>query len=164
MLDAKRKTDAHDLYLKAVRLLQENDLRSNDEIVAAYERASEKGSDLADFDLGALQEQERRYDAAASYYGRALKTGYRKSIYRLALLHGGGKLTFSDRDFYLKVMQRLAQEGHVPSAAKHSKERIRGSYGWRQIVPGILSFPVVFSTIFYHGWHDPDAEGWRFDR
>jgi hypothetical protein len=112
--------------------------------------------------LGKSFEKTGDYISAAEAYGKGLAHRHRASAYRLALLHGKKLLPENDRDFYLKTIMRLAKEGHAPSRGYFFRERLRGSYGIRQIFFGVLT--IIPEIIMISRDALIDSNSWKFQR
>jgi TPR repeat protein len=119
-------------------------------------KASDAGRDDATYFLGRSLEAEGLYDQAAEFYKLALDKRYRVAIYRLAILHGRGQLSYSDRGYYLKTIERLSRDGHNPSVARYTIERIRGSYGLTAILGGLVAIIPNFLRVAYTAYKDPN--------
>lgn len=148
--------DTNDLVHEGKRLCFDPDVRDVVQGRELLRRASDAGRDDATYFLGRSFEAEGLYDQAAEFYNIALKKRYRVAVYRLAMLHGRGQLSYSDRVYYLKTIERLSREGHHPSAVRYTKERIRGSYGLPAILGGMVAIIPNFLRVAYTAYMDPD--------
>ena len=103
------------------------------------ENAASLGRDDALLYLGKSYELEGNYSDAENAYLRGFERRYRAAIFRLAMLHGRKLLQNNDRDFFLRTIKALSRDGHFPSIAIYTNERIRGSYGLIARIGGVLS-------------------------
>jgi TPR repeat protein len=150
------KEDLGLLVYEGKRLCFGDEARDVEKGRELLQRASEEGRDDATFYLGRSFEADGLYEQAAEIYKSALQKQYRVAIYRLALLHGRGQLSYSDRGYYLKTIKRLALDGHHPSIALYTKERIKGAYGLFAFVTGIFAVVPNFLRATYAAYKDPN--------
>jgi TPR repeat protein len=118
--------------------------------------AAEMGRDDATFLLGRSFEIDGNFDQAAEFYKKGVEKRYRASVYRLAILHGRRNLSYSDRNYYLQTVKRLSKEGHHPSIARYTIERIKGAYGLFPIVIGLAAIVPNFLRGLYAAYKDPE--------
>lgn len=105
-----------------------------------FEEAASLGRADALLYLGKSFELDGDYDAAEGAYLRGFQKKYRAAMFRLALLHKKSLIAGTDQCFYLRTIESLSREGHFPSIALYTNERMRGSYGFPKQVIGFLSF------------------------
>ena len=147
---------------KGFHLCFSNGIRDKAEGRKLLEQAASFGRDDALFYLGKSFELDGDYDAAEEAYLRAFEKKYRAAIFRLALLHKKGLIQNIDRGFYLRTIEALSLDGHFPSIALYTNERIRGSYGLAKQGIGLLAFfPNVISFIWNFA---RDPRGYKFEQ
>jgi hypothetical protein len=102
------------------------------------------------FYLGKSFELDQDYLASEEAYLGGFDKKYRAAIFRLAMLHGRGLARDSDRNFYLLTVRALSREGHFPSIALYTNERIRGSYG---LIGRIFGFLSILPNLVRYLWN-----------
>jgi len=161
-VSTKLLTDSPNLDLKfseALKILEKNDLRKVGMARNLLSEVEKSGRVDATHYLGLSYELEGDYEHASDCYLKGLQNKYRRSIYRLALLHGKGLLEDSDHDFYLTTLSVLAKEGHLPAAGKINRERLKGAFGIQAMVLGAFYLlPLLVKSTFFCVI-DPDS--WR---
>ena len=112
--------------------------------------------------IGQSFEMDGDYPAAEDAYLRGFEKRYRVAVFRLAVLHGKGLLERSDRDFYLQTIKALSRDGHFPSIALWTNERMRGAYGKKEQLLGFASF--IPNVVFYFWGRYRNPNGHEFEQ
>jgi len=111
-----------------------------------FSRAAKRGRHDANYFLGCSFKKEGLFEEAALHFENGLKHRHIRSIYCLALLHKGNRLLRPDREFYLTTIDKLAGEDYAPALLQRAKERLKGSFGLRGFIIGL----VYFFPDFFH--------------
>lgn len=118
--------------------------------------AAAAGRSDAYYYIGRSLEKEDRYEDAAKNYEKGVNCDDRLSDFRLALLHGRGKLKERNRRFYLDTIRKLSRMGHIPATVVYTRERISGSYGMLgRLVGCLVLVPNLLRTASML-YHDPE--------
>ncbi|MFN3352775.1 MAG: tetratricopeptide repeat protein [Brevundimonas sp.] len=123
-----------------------------------YQFAIDAGSVRAFYGLGLINLYYREYSQAIYHLEKASEYGYAPAMGALGSVHFKGLGVDRDKRKGEHLWRRASELGHLNSRMILVSRQVRGHYGVRGFIEGLLNlFPVSFDHAKTRS-HDPDSE------
>jgi TPR repeat protein len=127
-----------------------------------YLLAAERGSPLAQFQLGNLSVAGSDFSTGMNWYERSAAQGYMPALFWLAYHFEIGNPAISiDKGKAYRLLQQAGDAGHFPSIIRLAKKKICGEFGFGQRVPGLILLIMTYLKAIWIGRKDPHSDRFR---